>query len=64
MPKRKPPQEIHGTPVHTSDKEPIKVNGERWVTLFPVAPDDMSIWEFSLDSGRLLHMYDAEGEEV
>lgn len=38
--------------------EPMLVKGERWVTLAPLDVDDERLWEFSLDSGRIIQTKD------
>lgn len=49
----KVPNAISGVPVEQSGK-PLEVKGQRWVTLIPVDDYDERIWEFCLDSGRII----------
>lgn len=34
--------------------EPLEVQGERWQTMAPVNDTDERLWEFGLDTGRII----------
>lgn len=61
---KKVPTSIGGIPVIATHRDPVEVNGERWITLFAEDEEDQSVWEFSLTSGRTLRIFDSCGEET
>ena len=50
----KVPTSVVGYKVRRDTGDIMVVRGERWVTLLPVDPDVDRLWEFSLDTGRIL----------
>lgn len=51
--KHTPPRHVEGIPVeHVEDT--LELDEECWVTLVPEDPEDRRLWEFDVDSGRLL----------
>lgn len=53
MAEKQPPDTVDGTPVEASG-EPLATSGGRWVTLVPTDYDDERLWEFDVDSGRIV----------
>jgi len=50
---RDKPFTINGVEVEAQG-EPLEVKGERWQTMVPIDEQDERLWEFSLDSGRII----------